>query len=85
MRDNLWDYRIRAYIGCTHKAVLQGWHQVGELLMETTHIGDHNRDMEIDIWRDRIKRGEVSHIEVIRLRPPLTVQRIPPLRLERLV
>lgn len=53
-----WDYRIRAYAPPN---------QGGGLLLETVHRGEASRDMEISVFRDRMRRGEVSHIEVIDL------------------
>lgn len=41
----------------------------GTLLLETTHTGEHSAAMEIEAWQERMKRGEVSRVEMIDLRP----------------
>ena len=51
-----WEYKIRAYA-----PVNRG----GGLLIETVHRGEASRDMEISVFKDRMKRGEIDHIEVI--------------------
>jgi hypothetical protein len=56
MIDGWWEYKIRAY---------RPPNKGGGLLIETVHRGEHSRDMEIGIFQDRMKRGEISHIEVI--------------------
>lgn len=54
-----WDYRIRGY---------RPPNQGGGLLLETVHRGEASRDIEIAAWRERIRRGEVDHIEVTNLK-----------------
>lgn len=56
--DGWWEYRIRAY---------RPPNQGGGLLYETVHRGEHSRDMEIAIFKERMRKGEVSHIEVVDL------------------
>jgi hypothetical protein len=56
MRDGKWEYTIRAY---------RPPNQGGGLLMETVHVGTHSRDVEIDVFKTRMRRGEVARIEVI--------------------
>lgn len=56
-----WLYRIRGYAPTN---------QGGELLLETVHASEASRDIEIAAWRARIRRGEVSHIEVVDLQKP---------------
>jgi hypothetical protein len=56
MRDGRWEYTIRAY-----KPTNKG----GGLVLETVHVGTASRDTEIAVFRDRMKRGEIDHIEVI--------------------
>ncbi|MCR4301838.1 MAG: hypothetical protein NUV51_09530 [Sulfuricaulis sp.] len=51
-----WEYMIRAYLPAN---------KGGCLLIETVHRGEHSRDMEISIFKERMKRGEVGHIEVV--------------------
>lgn len=56
MRDGKWEYTIRAYAPSN---------QGGGLLMETVHVGQASRDVEIEAFRSRAIRGEVGHLEVI--------------------
>lgn len=56
MTDTWWEYRIRAY---------RSPNKGGGLLIETVHRGESSRDMEIAVFKERMKRGEVDHIEVI--------------------
>lgn len=64
-----WEYRIRAY---------RPPNQGGGLLIETVHRGESSRDMEIDVFRARMARGEVGHIDVISLVPPYGTETIYP-------
>jgi hypothetical protein len=57
------EYTLRAY---------RPPNQGGGLLIETTHAGTASRDIELSVFRDRIKRGEVSYVEVITHIPPYT-------------
>jgi len=56
MRNGKWEYTIKAYAPTN---------QGGHLLMETVHVGVASRDMEIAVFKERMRRGEVGHIEVI--------------------
>jgi hypothetical protein len=47
-----WDYTIRIYKGRS-------------LLVETVHRGEASRDIEIAATMERLRRGEVSHFEVL--------------------
>lgn len=67
MRDNHWEYTIRAYYP-TNKG--------GGLALETVHVGTWSRDMEISVFRERMHRGEIDHIEVIAHVEPYDTQRI---------
>lgn len=49
------DYTIRGYA-----PVNQG----GGLLLETWHRGEASRDVELSAWRARMRRGEVSRVEI---------------------
>lgn len=55
-RDGQWEYTIRAY---------RPTNQGGGLILETTHSGTASRDVEIAVFKTRMSRGEISHIEVI--------------------
>lgn len=67
MRDGKWEYTIRAYAPTN---------QGGGLLIETVHVGTSSRDMEIAVFRARMKRDEVSYIEVITHIEPFGIERI---------
>jgi hypothetical protein len=56
MRDGKWEYTIRAYAPTN---------QGGHLLIETVHVGTASRDIELSAYRERMRRGDVGHIEVI--------------------
>ena len=56
-----WDYLIRAYAPANRG---------GGLLLVTGHRGEASRDIEIAAYRNRMARGDVSHIEVIALIEP---------------
>lgn len=56
MRDGRWAYTIRAY---------RPPNRGGGLLIETVHATAASRDIEVAAFRDRMRRGEVAHIEVI--------------------
>lgn len=44
---------------------VRGFDLKGQLLVETVHKGDSSKDMEVDVWKTRMARGEVSRIEII--------------------
>lgn len=50
-----WEYTIKAFYPPNRG---------GGLAIETGHDGLASRDIEIAVFRERIKRGEISHIEV---------------------
>lgn len=56
MRDGKWEYTIRAYYPPNRG---------GGLAIETVHVGETSRDMEIGAFKARMARGEISHIDVI--------------------
>lgn len=49
----------------------------GQILIGTWHRGLSSRDMEISIFKERIKRGEIDYIDVIGREPPFERFRIP--------
>ena len=55
MRDGKWEYTIRAFYPPNRG---------GGLADETVHVGTASRDIEISVFRERMARGEISHIEV---------------------
>ncbi len=67
LRNNKWEYTIRAY---------RGPNQGGGLVLETVHVGTASRDMEIAVFRTRMARGEISHIEVISHVEPFGTKRL---------
>lgn len=67
MRYGKWEYTIRAY---------RPTNQGGGLLMETVHVGTRSRDIEIEVFRTRMARGEISHIEVIAHVEPFDTRRL---------
>lgn len=67
MRDGKWLYTIRAY-----KPPNQG----GGLAIETVHATEASRDIEIEVFRTRMRRGEIAHIEVISHVEPFGTQTI---------
>lgn len=60
-----WDFRIRGYAGGRHPREIRP----GTLLLETTHKGEASASIEIECWQERMKRGEVSKVELIDMRP----------------
>ena len=63
----MWDYRIRAY---------RPPNKGGGLLIETVHKGEASRDAELAAFQARMKRGEISHVEVISFVEPYGVTTI---------
>ncbi len=59
-----WDFRVRGFAGSRHPRGAP----VGTLLLETTHKGESSAAAEVDAWKSRMARGEVSKIELIDLR-----------------
>lgn len=60
-----WDFRIRGFAGARHPKKIRP----GSLLLETTHKGEASAYVEIETWRERMRRGEVRHVELIDMRP----------------
>lgn len=67
MRDGRWSYTIKAFAPTNHG---------GGLLIETVHATESSRDIEISVFKDRMRRGEVDHIEVIAHVEPYGTERI---------
>jgi hypothetical protein len=67
------DFLVRGYAGHKHPRA-----PAGALLLETWHIGEHSKDMEVSVWRARKARGEVSKIEVVHLKPAPNTEEIYP-------
>jgi len=65
MRDGKWEYTIKAYSRAPHK-----------MIEETTFINKTFCDIDINIYRNRIKRNEISYIEVIHHEDPYEIERI---------
>ncbi len=60
-----WDFIIRGFAGSKQ----QNGIPYGALLVETTHKGEASVYVTIEAWQARMKRGEVSHAELIDFRP----------------
>lgn len=58
------DYEIKAYYPLNRG---------GHLAIHTWHDGTASRDMEIAAFRERMRRGEIGHIEVIAYVEPVGV------------
>jgi hypothetical protein len=58
------DFKIRGFAGARHPRHLP----YGMLLGETVHQGESSAAIEIEAWQSRIRRGEVSLVELIDLR-----------------
>jgi hypothetical protein len=71
-----WEYEIKGYSGPQHPAVLARRMLIGDLILDTYHLGEHSRDIEVAVWRDRLERGEASRIEVISLIEPYGMETI---------
>jgi hypothetical protein len=54
-------YTIKAYAGGKHP----GGAPPGAMILHTWHRTEGSRDIEIAAFKARIRRGEISHIEVI--------------------
>ena len=59
------DFKVRGFAGGRHPAGVK----LGALLMETDHQGETSASVEVDVWKKRMERGEVSKCELIDLRP----------------
>lgn len=58
------DFTIRGYAGAKHSTL-----PVRALTLITTHGSEASAYMEIEAYRSRMKRGEISHVELIDNRP----------------
>ena len=67
MREGRWAYTI-----CVHRPARQG----GGIVIESLHTDPFTLEIEIDLFKDRMKRGEVGMIEVISHVPPFDRYRI---------
>jgi hypothetical protein len=54
-------FRVRGFAGGRHPNHIR----VGTLLLETTHSSESSASAEIEAWKTRMNRGEVSHAELI--------------------
>jgi hypothetical protein len=73
-RHGKWRYTIRAY----YPPNAQFPRIPNALAIETVHAGVGSRDVEILVFRDRMRRGDFSHIEVITHIPPFGTETIYP-------
>lgn len=53
-------YTIKAYAGGKHPTS-----PVGIMVLHTWHATEGSRDIEIAVFKERIRKGHISHIEVI--------------------
>lgn len=58
-------YEIKSYAGSRHPRVKEGLMRLNSMVLHTWHIGEASRDIEVAAYRERMKRGEITHIEVI--------------------
>lgn len=58
------EFIVRGYAGFRHRVA-----KPYTLLMATTHSSEASAAVEIDAWKARMRRGEVSHCELIDQRP----------------
>lgn len=61
-----WDFRICGYATPNYSRDIGV--PVGAKLCETTHKGESSAYVEIEAWKERMRRGEVGHVELIDLR-----------------
>ena len=48
--------------------IIRGY-AAGMLVLETTHTSEASAAIEVECWRDRMRRGEVMRCELIDCRP----------------
>lgn len=60
-----WDFKVRGFAGGRHPSGVKP----GTLLLETTHKGERSAYIEVETWKERMRRGEVSKVELIDMRP----------------
>lgn len=53
-------FTIKAYAGGGHPTA-----PLGAMILHTWHATEGSRDIEIAAYKARIRRGEISHIEVV--------------------
>lgn len=63
MRGDRWKYTIQAYQG-------------NALVLETGHATEASRDIEMQAFKARMKRGDFSHIEISTHVEPYGTQRL---------
>jgi peroxiredoxin family protein len=63
MRDPGWLYTVRGYASNQHPKYPEV--KYGDLLLETKHATKASADLEVSVWKSRMKRGGVAYIEVI--------------------
>jgi hypothetical protein len=54
-------FRTRGFAGSRHPGLVP----FGALLLETTHTSEASAAIEIEAWQARMRRGEISRIELI--------------------
>jgi len=59
-----WDFKVRGFAGPKHPRAECGW-----LLVETVHKGESSAAIEIEVWQDRMRRGDAGRAELIDMRP----------------
>jgi hypothetical protein len=58
------DFTIRGYAGAKHPSAPSRSH-----ILTTTHGSESSAYVEIEAYKSRMRRGEVSHVELIDNRP----------------
>jgi len=58
-------FRVRGFAGSKH----HNYAPFGTLLGETTHTSVSSAQVEVQVWQIRMRRQEVSHCELIDMRP----------------
>lgn len=58
------DFIIRGYAGHKHPGARRG-----AMVLETTHKSEASASIEIEAYRERMKRGEIDHVELLDCRP----------------
>lgn len=46
------------------------YYRNGQVVLVTWHVGEGSRDVEISACRERMRRGEISHVRVTNRRAP---------------
>jgi hypothetical protein len=59
-----WNFRITGFAGGRHPRA-----PFGTKLLVTSHKSEASAYAEIEAWRERMRRGEASKVELIDLRP----------------